>query len=203
MFRCQLLLVCVVGLLATPRSATIAQVDPATKDKPVPEPKLVANKGKPLTSHGRSALDFLVKQQQANGGWNSGPSAAAMEGMALSGRWRQTAQRSPRPAKTPILSTSLIPASLHWRDARWLHAEIGCSFRGPAQGDCRRPQVGRGFRQEDPVGNRTHGNPGSRRSATTPIPIWRPSCWPRHAAKCPMRGARPDSTEVCIRSSKR
>ncbi len=83
MFRCQLLLVCVVGLLATPRSATIAQVDPATKDKPVPEPKLVANKGKPLTSHGRSALDFLVKQQQANGGWNSGPSAAAMEGMAL------------------------------------------------------------------------------------------------------------------------
>jgi hypothetical protein len=83
MFRWSLSSFCLIALLMLGRISVCAP-EPEKKDSPSPEAK-TAVKGKPLPPNGRNAIDFLSKQQQAGGGWNGGPAAAAFEGMRLPG----------------------------------------------------------------------------------------------------------------------
>jgi hypothetical protein len=82
-FRIAALSGCATLLLSLPGLPTVAE-EPKEKDAEpaAPQPKhttLVKNP-KPLSVQAKKALDFLVKQQQPNGGWTSGPSAAMWEG---------------------------------------------------------------------------------------------------------------------------
>jgi hypothetical protein len=57
----------------------------ADAETPAPKQATLAKNPKPLSANAKKALDFLVKQQAADGGWSGGPAAALFESVGGKG----------------------------------------------------------------------------------------------------------------------